>query len=232
MRNDASPAGATEDAAWRRPALSDGQGFVVQRPAEEPTGPSSLRRDLEALLFAAGRPLGAADLTRAASHSAPASQAEVEAVLATLEADYSVDGLHGFELARVAEGWLFRTNRAAEPALAALFDVTEESRLSTAALETLAIVAYSQPVSRPQIAEIRGVSSDSAVQTLVERGLIQEVGRQEGSGGAVTYGTTERFQVVFGLDGLDELPPLEGFAPSDEERAEIRRRLGLVIAPD
>lgn len=194
--------------------------------------PAAPLRDVEAALFAAGRPLSLDELVRAASHDAPVAEEEVLAVLATLEAAYPVDGPRGFELARVGGGWLFRTNRAAEPALSALFDVGEESRLSPAALETLAIVAYLQPVSRPEIAEIRGVNSDSAVQTLAERGLVTEVGRKPGPGGALLYATTERFQVVFGLNGLEDLPPLEGFAVSEQERQELRRRLGVVVAPE
>ena len=99
-------------------------------------------------------------------------------------------------------------------------------------MEVLAIVAYLQPVSRPRIAEIRGVNSDSPVHTLLERELITEVGRSQGGGGAVLYGTTRRFEIMFGLCDLGSLPPLEGFALSDEQKEEIRRRLGLLTLPE
>jgi segregation and condensation protein B len=191
-----------------------------------------LVRDLEAVLFAAGRPLDLAALVQAASHAYPAGEQEVTAALGRLEAAFPVDGARGFELTRLAEGWVFRTNRLCEGALSAAFDVAGELRLSPAALETLAIVAYLQPVSRPEIAEIRGVNSDSAVQTLVDRELILETGRRDDGGGAILFGTTRRFQVAFGLDGLEELPALEGFTPGEAERDELRRRLGLLVSPE
>ncbi len=191
-----------------------------------------LVRDLEAVLFAAGRPLDLSALVRAASHAHPAGEQEVTAALGRLEAVFPVDGAHGFELARLAEGWVFRTNRHCEGALSAAFDFGDDLRLSPAALETLAIIAYLQPVSRPEIAEIRGVNSDSAVQTLVDRELILETGRREDAGGAIVFGTTRRFQVAFGLDGLERLPALEGFAPGESERDELRRRLGLLVSPE
>jgi len=87
-------------------------------------------------------------------------------------------------------------------------------------------------VLRLEIAEIRGVNSDSAVQTLVDRELIAEVGRRDSAGAAVLYGTTLRFQVAFGLDGLGTLPALEGFSPGEVEQEELRRRLGLLVAPE
>jgi segregation and condensation protein B len=191
-----------------------------------------LVRDLEAVLFAAGRPLDLSALVRAASHARPAGEQEVTAALGRLEAAFPVDGRRGFELTRLAEGWVFRTNRLCEGALSAVFDFGEDLRLSPAALETLAIIAYLQPVSRPEIAEIRGVNSDSAVQTLVDRELILETGRRDDAGGAILFGTTRRFQVAFGLDGLERLPALEGFAPGEAERDELRRRLGLLVSPE
>ena len=191
-----------------------------------------LVRDLEAVLFAAGRPLDLAALVRAASHAHPVGEQEVTAALGRLTAAFPVDGTRGFELARLAEGWVFRTNRLCEGALSAAFDFGEDLRLSPAALETLAIVAYLQPVSRPEIAEIRGVNSDSAVQTLVDRELLLETGRRDDAGGAILFGTTRRFQVAFGLDGLEQLPALEGFAPGEAERDELRRRLGLLVSPE
>ncbi len=135
-------------------------------------------------------------------------------------------------MARVAEGWCMRTNRLAEAVLSGLFDTSESLRLSPAAYETLAVVAYLQPVARRQIAEIRGVNSDSSLRTLLERELIAEVGRAEQVGQAVLYGTTERFLLLFGLQSLSDLAPLESFEVPPEERAELLRRLGALAAPE
>ena len=192
--------------------------------------PGRLARDLEALLFAAGRPLDLETLTAAVSHAAPVDRLTVAETLAALEARYPVDGNMGFELARVAGGWLFRTSAACEPALARLFDVGEELRLSPAAMETLAIVAYLQPVSRPEMAEIRGVNSDSALHTLLDRDLVREVGRRDGPGAAVLYGTTTRFLVAFDLDSPTSLPPIEEFEVGEQQKEELKRRLGLVVS--
>ena len=194
--------------------------------------PVSLIRDLEAVLFAAGRPLDLATLVRAASHSRPVSEYEATVALDHLAAMFPLDGPRGCELTRRAEGWLFRTNRLCAAALSAAFDVGQDLRLSPAALEVLAVIAYLQPVSRPEIAEIRGVNSDSAVQTLIDRELIEETGRRDDAGGALLFGTTSRFQVAFGLDGLAQLPPLEAFAPGEAEQEELRRRLGLLVSPE
>lgn len=188
-----------------------------------------VKRDLEAVLFAAGRPLALPELVAAVGGSDPQA---VQEALALLEAEFPVDGHRGFELARVAESWAFRTNRLCEKALSALFDLGDDDRLSSAAVETLAIVAYLEPVSRPEIAEIRGVNSESTVQTLLDRDLIVEMGRSDQPGSAILYGTTQRFQVVYGLDGLGSLPDLEGLQVSPETREELRRKLFMVGAPE
>lgn len=190
-----------------------------------------LMRDLEALLFAAGRPLDLDSLVGALSYAETADPSVVLAALEDLESAYPVRGARGFEVARVAGGWLFRTNPECEGALTRLFDVEEEMRLSPAALETLAIVAYLQPVSRPEIAEIRGVNSDSALHTLVDRDLVRETGRRDGPGAAILYGTTQRFLVAFDLEGVASLPPLERFEVSEQQKEELRRRLGMVVSP-
>lgn len=115
----------------------------------------------------------------------------------------------------------------------ALFEIPcEVGRLSPAALECLAIVAYLQPVTRPQIAEIRGVNSDSPMRNLLDRELIHDVGRTQTKGGAVLYATTPRFEAMFGLADMDALPPLEDFELTDEAKADLRRRLGLLTTPE
>jgi len=213
--------------------IESATGVSAEEPGPAAPGidPTNLTRDVEALLFAAGRPLDAETLAGAASYGGSVGTAAVLVALEQLEAAYPVGGHRGFELARVAGGWLFRTNGACEDALSRLFDVVEEARLSPAAMETLAIIAYLQPVSRPEIAEIRGVNSDSALHTLVDRDLVREMGRRDGPGAAILYGVTERFLVAFDLEGLGSLPPLEQFEVSEDQKAELRRRLGMVVSP-
>lgn len=188
-----------------------------------------VKRELEAVLFAAGRPLALSELVAAVAATDPQA---VQEALSLLEIEFPVDGHRGFELARVAGGWTFRTNRLCEKALSSLFDLGDDEWLSPAAVETLAIVAYLQPASRPEIAEIRGVNSESTVQTLLDRDLIVETGRSDQPGSAILYGTTQRFQLAYGLDGLGGLPDLEGLQVSPETREELRRRLFMVGAPE
>jgi len=196
-------------------------------------GPQELRRDVEALLFASGSPLTVEAMVNALELPGDLGRGQVEATLAALACEYCGDGRHGIGLVRLAGGWALRTDSRCHAVVARLFEAPDESgRLSPAALECLAVVAYLQPVSRPQIAEIRGVNSDSTVHTLMERELITEVGRSSAAGGALLYGTTQRFEAVFGLAGLDELPPLEGFALTEDQKDELRRRLGLLTVPE
>ncbi len=191
------------------------------------------RRDVEAILFASGAPLSLEDILRALSLQEPGDRDAVKEILRSLSVEFAPQGERGFELARLAGGWAFRTNPLCQSAVSALFELPEDaSRLSPAAMETLAIVAYLQPVSRPQIAEIRGVNSDSPVHKLLEREFITEVGRSQAAGGAVLYGTTPRFEAMFGLSGLDELPDLEGFALTEPQKDDLRRRLGMLSVPE
>jgi segregation and condensation protein B len=128
-------------------------------------------------------------------------------------------------LERVAGGYAFRASRDAAEACSRLFGKPAERGLSQAALETLAIVAYLGPCTRPEIARIRGVAADSAVAGLVERGLLTEAGREASAGGAVRYRTTPLFERVFGLGSLSELPRLEELGGDVDE---IRTRLHAV----
>ncbi len=195
--------------------------------------PGNVKRDIEALLFAAGQPLSVEAMLQSLSLSVAVDRASVETALDALRVEYPAEGERGFELVPLAGGWAFRTNPLCRSTVAALFELPDEpARLSPAAMECLTIVAYLQPVSRPQIAEIRGVNSDSPVHTLLDRELITEVGRAQGGGGAILYGTTLRFEATFGLSGLDELPTLEGFALEEEQKDELRRRLGLLTIPE
>ncbi len=120
---------------------------------------------------------------------------------------------HGFELARVAGGYRYQTRGDLSPYVERFVLSEQHARLSGAALETLAIVAYKQPISRAQVASIRGVDPDGVLRTLAARGYVAEVGRDTGPGQAVLFGTTETFLEKLGLDSLDDLPPIAEFIP-------------------
>lgn len=195
--------------------------------------PGVLKRDVEALLFAAGQPLSAEVMLQALGLKDPDDRKTLEAALRSIEEDFPPAGPRGIELGRLAGGWVFRTNPLSKPAIAALYELPAEAgRLSPAAMECLAVVAYLQPVSRPQIAQVRGVNSDSPLRTLLDRELITDVGRAQGGGGAMLYATTPRFEAMFGLAELGELAPLEGFALSEHDKDDLRRRLGLLTVPE
>jgi len=136
---------------------------------------------------------------------------------------------HGFVLANIAGGWRFQTADDLTPYVERFLLHDQRARLSGAALETLAIVAYKQPISRGQVASIRGVDPDGVLRTLQARGYIDEVGRDNGPGQAVLFGTTATFLEKLGLASLDDLPPIAEFIPSAEvvEALEI----GLRVTP-
>ena len=179
-----------------------------------------LARTLEALLVVAAVPLPVDELV-AASDDDPE---RVETALGLLSDRYR-EGRSGIVLEQVAGGWAFRASREAAEACGRLFERPVQRGLSPAALETLAIVAYLGPCSRPDIARIRGVSADSAVANLLERGLIAEAGRDDGAGGAIKYRTTPMFERVFGLESLSQLPRLDALAGDVDE---LRERLHSV----
>jgi segregation and condensation protein B len=179
-----------------------------------------LARTLEALLVVASTPLSVEQLAEAADDDAQ----RVEAALGLVGERYR-EGRSGIVLENVAGGWAFRSSREAADACARLFEKPAQRNLSQAALETLAIVAYLGPCSRPDIARIRGVAADSAVANLVERGLVAESGRDDAAGGAIRYRTTPLFERVFGLESLSQLPRLEDVG---EDADQIRERLHAV----
>jgi segregation and condensation protein B len=180
-----------------------------------------LARTIEALLVVASAPLSVEELAVAADDDAE----RVETALGLLGERYR-DGRSGIVLERVAGGYAFRAAREAAEACERLFERPVERGLSQAALETLAIVAYLGPVSRPEIARIRGVAADSVVAGLAERGLIAEAGRED-EGGAIRYRTTPLFERVFGLESLSQLPRLDDVGEGTDE---IRSRLEAVAA--
>jgi segregation and condensation protein B len=179
-----------------------------------------LAKTIEALLVVASSPLTAAELAEAAGDDVE----RVEAALGLVGERYR-EGRSGVVLERVAAGWAFRASREAAEACARLFEKPAQRGLSQAALETLAIVAYLGPCTRPDIARIRGVSADSAVASLVERGLISEAGREDAAGGAIRYRATPLFERVFGLESLSQLPRLDDLGADADA---IRSRLHAV----
>jgi segregation and condensation protein B len=177
---------------------------------------TELERIVEALLFLSPEPVSTAELAAACD----SAEAEIDRAIDALEPAF--DG-RGVVLRQVAGGWTLAAHPNAEVAARRLLAKPRTPPLTQAQAETLAIVAYLQPVSRPEIARIRGVSSESAVQTLTERGLIEESGRSRF--GAVIYRTTDLFERLFGLAGLDALPDAARFDPSPEDERELRERL-------
>jgi len=165
---------------------------------------SPLAKLLEAALFAASRPLTLEEL---ASLEPESGHGGVRAALAELAEAYSDE--HGVELAEIAEGWQFLTRREYAETIERAQFALRPRRLSPAALETLAIIAYRQPVGRLEVDEIRGVDSGAVMDKLVERGLVEVVTRGEGLGRPLLYGTTPPFLEILGLKDLEDLPRLE-----------------------
>jgi segregation and condensation protein B len=145
-----------------------------------------------------------------------------------LAADY-MEQRRGFELVRVAGGYRYQTHPDLTPYVERFLLNEQRARLSGAALETLAIVAYKQPLSRAQIASIRGVDPDGVLRTLMARGYVGEVGRDAGPGQAILYGTTPAFLEKLGLDTLDDLPPIAAFIPGADVVEALEH--GLRIEP-
>jgi len=153
------------------------------------------------------------------------SVARVEDLCAGLEAAYASDD-RGFVLVRVAGGYRFQSHPDLAPYVERFVLQGQSARLSAAALETLAIVAYRQPVSRAQVAAIRGVNADAVVRTLEQKGYVGQVGHDPGPGQALLYGTTRLFLEKLGLDSIDDLPPLAQFVPGPETVEAMERGLG------
>jgi segregation and condensation protein B len=190
-----------------------------------------LARTLEALLFLAPEPVAVADL------AAAAEVPEADAVEALGELRHALEG-RGVVLRELAGGWTLASHPEAEEAARRLLARPRTPSLTPAQAETLSIVAYLQPVSRPEVARIRGVASESATLALTERGLIEESGRSQF--GAVLYRTTPLFLKLFGLRSVDELPDPGRWDPSPEDEATLRDRLlqagearaGVAAPPD
>jgi segregation and condensation protein B len=195
------------------------------------TDDRSLSGALEALLFVSDEPVSAVRLAKVLD----ASPGAVEAALANLAEEYR-EADRGFQLREVAGGWRFYTHPAHHDVIERYVLSWDTRRLSQAALEAMAVVAYHQPVARQGINAVRGVNSEGVVASLVEKGLVREVGRDKNAGNAILYGTTLNFLEKFGLKDISELPPLAEFEPDEVTENSIRDRLSsgnaALVEPD
>ncbi len=193
-------------------------------PAAAPEGAgadTALRGAIEAMLFVSDEPVTAARIA-GVLESTPSA---VEKVLEHLAEEYRA-AERGFQLRHVAGGWRLYTHPAYHDRIEQYVLSWDTRRLSQAALEALAVVAYHQPVTRAGVNAVRGVNSEGVISSLVEKGLVREAGRDRDAGNAILYVTTRAFLEKFGLKDLSELPPLEEFAPDARTEEAIRDRLG------
>lgn len=172
---------------------------------------AALLAGLESILFLAAEPVPTADLSLALE----LGQADVEALLEELTSSLR-EAQRGVVVRHAGGGWRLYAAETGQEHVERFVLAGRSGRLSQAALETLAVIAYKQPISRSDIGEVRGVNADGAVRSLAARGLVTEVGRDEGPGQAVLYGTTQDFLVKLGIDRLEDLPPLSDYLIDDE----------------
>jgi segregation and condensation protein B len=181
------------------------------------------RRAIEAIVLVAEEPID----TNLLGQLLELGPAVVDELCRDLAAEYEAQG-RGFQLVRVAGGWRFQTHPDQAPYVERFVLEGQSAKLSAAALETLAIVAYKQPISRAQVGAIRGVNVDGVMRTLQHRGYIADVARDPGPGQATLFGTTRAFLEQLGLDSLDQLPPLGDFVPG----AAVVEQLEQGLRPD
>ena len=194
---------------------------------EPPAQPLALRPALEAVLMVADQPLDAVSLATAVGHPVE----DVVGALQTLAEQYDEQD-RGFELRHVAGGWRYYTREAYAPAVERFVLEGQQARLTQAALETLAVVAYQQPVSRARVSAVRGVNVDGVMRTLLTRGLVEEAGQDAGTG-AHLYRTTTYFLERIGISSLDELPELAPYLPEMADlEDELERVGGFTAEPD
>lgn len=194
--------------------MSDGTG------RDDPPQLAGAVKAIEGILIAAMEPVEASLLSQL-----------LELPVATIEdlcdrlAEAYVDAGHGFQLAKVAGGYRLQSDPEVAGYVERFVLDSQQSRISPAALETLSIIAYKQPISRAQVASIRGVDPDAVIRTLQARGYVAEVGRDEGPGQAIMYGTTQSFLERMGLMSLADLPPVSDFVPGPDVVEAIDRGL-------
>jgi segregation and condensation protein B len=182
------------------------------------------KRAIEAVLMAAVEPIEPQLLAQLTETPID----EIEALCTELHDEYERDG-RGFTLVKVAGGYRYQTAADMAPYIERFVLDGQSARLSAPALETLAIIAYKQPVSRAQLSAIRGVNVESTIATLIQRGYVAELGHDPGPGQAILYGTTSRFLEQVGLDSLQDLPPLAEFVPEPEVVEALERGLHLRV---
>ena len=192
-----------------------------------PESDAYLMGAVEALLFVSDEPVGAVRLAALLGEQ----PARIDAVLQALQDEYAQDN-RGMQLREVAGGWRFYSHPAYHELIEGYIRSWDTRRMSQAALEALAVIAYHQPVTRASVNAIRGVNSEAVISSLVEKGLVKEVGREKSAGAAILYGTTRTFLEKFGLKSVRDLPPLEDYAPDEATRQFIRERLSSPSAEE
>ena len=221
--NEPKDAAAPADIEGFRPAQleTEPEGEPPSLPAEE------VRAILEALIFASPQPITAREVSKVL---ASVERERWQAALEELRADYARDG-RGLQLVEVAGGWQITTRPEYNDWVRELLDPKTPTRLSIQALETLAVIAYKQPVTLPEIIELRGVKSGGVIKTLLEKHLIRIVGRKEVVGRPMLYGTTKQFLLHFGLKDLAELPKIDEFAEVLGEEVDVAGLKRAIEAP-
>jgi segregation and condensation protein B len=201
-------------------AEGSGKFAATQAPDDDSLGAPDLRSALEALLLLADEPMSVITLAQATRRPVE----EVEPVVRELSDEYTDQG-RGFDLREVAGGWRFYTRAECSPLIERWVLDGQQARLTQASLETLAVIAYQQPVSRGRVSAVRGVNVDGVIKTLLTRGLIEEAGH-DGESGSILYRTTTYFLERLGASSLDELPPLAEHLPDLGDLDEVLDSVG------
>ncbi len=207
-----------------QPASSDAENFMERQPASSDADKMSV---IEALLFVSPEPVSTGMLVEITGFDPGAIREMLNRLV-----EFYASRAGGLVIREVAGGFGFYSSDVATPYVSRLIRSQVNPRLTKAALETIAIVAYLQPVSRGVVAEIRGVQSEGVMKTLEDRGLVKAVGRGGSPGYAALYGTTGRFLERFGLKGIEDLPSLEDFAPDEATIEKIKKSFSWELGGD
>jgi segregation and condensation protein B len=229
----AETAAPEADAPVESPVMPDGEAAPPEAAEDAPPEasvlpPAEIRAVLEALVFASDQPITAREIGQVLGAGVP--REDWEKALEELKAEYARDG-RGLQLAEIAGGWQITTRPEYNDWVRELLDPQRPTRLSIQALETLAVIAYKQPVTQPEVIELRGVKSGGVVKTLLEKRLIRITGRKEVVGRPMLYGTTKEFLLHFGLKDLAELPKIEEFAEVLGEEVDVAGLKRAIEAP-